>query len=112
MTSPLSLFKNILGVKDAVITKIDGGDDTSDCHVYLRPRLHTLGKCPTCGKKCSGYDDGSGSGESTWRALDLSGKKSFFIARLNESNALNMVFKRLPFPGPFLALGLPRTLNS
>ena len=45
MTSPLSLFKNILGVKDAVITKIDGGDDTSDCHVYLRPRLHTLGKC-------------------------------------------------------------------
>ena len=77
MTSPLSLFKNILGVKDAVITKIDGGDDTSDCHVYLRPRLHTLGKCPTCGKKCSGYDDGSGSGESTWCALDLSGKKVF-----------------------------------
>lgn len=78
MTSGLSLFKNILNVKDAVVTEIVGADSSdADCHVYLRPRLNAPHKCSICGKTCPRYDHGSGSGNSSWRALDLSGKKVF-----------------------------------
>lgn len=62
----------MLGCENTVIEGVDWHEDDTGqlaVTVHVRPRKRQAGRCPACGKKCPGYDQGQG--RRRWRALDL-----------------------------------------
>src|SRR5258708_6104585 len=69
------LWAQMLGCENTVIEGVDwdqrddaGGGQLS-ITVHVRPVRRLAGRCPACGKKRPGYDQGAG--RRRWRALDL-----------------------------------------
>src|SRR5216684_1124199 len=69
------LWAQMLGCENTVIEGVDwdqrddaGGGQLS-ITVHVRPVRRLAGRCPACGKKRPGYDQGDG--RRRWRALDL-----------------------------------------
>ncbi len=62
----------MLGCENTVIEGVDWHEDDTGqlaVTVHVRPRKRLAGRCPACGKKRPGYDQGQG--RRRWRALDL-----------------------------------------
>jgi transposase len=62
----------MLGCENTVIEGVDWHEDDTGqlaVTVHVRPRGRLAGRCPACGKKRPGYDQGQG--RRRWRALDL-----------------------------------------
>ena len=62
----------MLGCENTVIEGVDwheGDAGQLAVTVHVRPRNRLAGRCPACGKKRPGYDQGQG--RRRWRALDL-----------------------------------------
>jgi transposase len=62
----------MLGCENTVIEGVDWHEDDTGqlaVTVRVRPRKRLAGRCPACGKKRPGYDQGQG--RRRWRALDL-----------------------------------------
>ncbi len=75
-----SVWKRLVGVEATVIEGVglegDGGDEV--VVVRVRPTKARQGRCPTCGRRCGGYD--RGSGRRRWRASDLGSPMVFLEA--------------------------------
>ena len=65
---PLRVWKNLLGLRQAVIEEVELDGDGA-LVVSVRPRAGERGRCPHCRRRCAGYD--WGEGRRRWRALDL-----------------------------------------
>jgi len=66
------LWAQMLGCENTVIEGVDWHEDDAGqlaVTVHVRPRKQLAGRCPVCGKKRPGYDQGAG--RRRWRALDL-----------------------------------------
>jgi transposase len=66
------LWAQMLGCENTVIEGVDWHEDDTGqlaVTVHVRPRKRLAGRCPACGKKRPGYDQGQG--RRRWRALDL-----------------------------------------
>lgn len=75
-----SVWKRLVGVEATVIEGVglegDSGDEV--VVVRVRPTKARQGRCPTCGRRCGGYD--RGSGRRRWRASDLGSPMVFLEA--------------------------------
>jgi transposase len=66
------LWATMLGCENTVIEDVDWHEDDTGqlaVTVHVRPCKRLAGRCPACGKKRPGYDQGQG--RRRWRALDL-----------------------------------------
>lgn len=66
------LWARMLGCENTVIEGMDWHEDDAGqlaVTVHVRPGKRLAGRCPACGKKRPGYDQGQG--RRRWRALDL-----------------------------------------
>jgi len=66
------LWAQMLGCENTVIEGVDWHEEDTGqlaVTVHVRPRKRLAGRCPVCGKKRPGYDQGQG--RRRWRALDL-----------------------------------------
>jgi transposase len=66
------LWAAMLGCENTVIEGVDWDEGNAGelaVTVHVRPRKWLAGRCPACGKKRPGYDQGQG--RRRWRALDL-----------------------------------------
>ena len=66
------LWATMLGCENTVIEGVDwheGNTGQLAVTVHVRPGKRLAGRCPACGKKRPGYDQGQG--RRRWRALDL-----------------------------------------
>ena len=82
MASILSILKTILNVKlfhsesQEVVTETvhKYGEDhvQQKILIHCRPIRREQGRCPVCGRKCSGYDD-KNKHEVSWRGPNLNG---------------------------------------
>jgi transposase len=75
------LIKGLLNVKDIIVKDVkfeleNGVTEVLVVSVNLPKRKRN--RCPECGKKCSGYDEGNGT--TRWRALDLGIMKVYIEA--------------------------------
>jgi transposase len=77
------LLKMMQNIKNTVIesVKVEGGPDLWESRLVLnvRPSKGQVFLCPTCGKRCEYYDEGSGV--RYWRGLDLGTMKVYLKAR-------------------------------
>lgn len=62
------LWRAVLGVQNTVIEDIEYDEDAQMVVAHVRPR-RSRGRCGTCGKRASWYDQGQG--RRRWRTLDL-----------------------------------------
>ncbi|OKH84840.1 transposase [Mycobacterium sp. ST-F2] len=63
-----SLWRAVLGVQNTVIEDIEYDEGAQTVVAHVRPR-RSRGRCGTCGKRASWYDQGQG--RRRWRTLDL-----------------------------------------
>jgi transposase len=74
-----ALWARLLGLKKSVVEALSFDDEGAVVLVRVRPYVSEQGRCPHCGRRCSGYD--SGGGLRRWRSLDL-GTVQVFIEAL------------------------------
>lgn len=75
MASANTLCKNLLNVNDVVIENHDfysDSDGVKHLRIKARPKKWKKNFCPTCGRKCPGYDQATTIGK-IWRGLDWGG---------------------------------------
>ena len=81
MVSASTLIKKILGVKDTFIESVEVKENTNsgilEVHIYARPYLRLMGRCPHCGKRCPHYDRSNRL--KAWRALDWNNMRVWII---------------------------------
>lgn len=94
MASLLSILKNVLNINKNCIHVVNCEETTVTVNrygesfeqkrilVHARPYKRMQGRCPKCGKKCSGYDTKQ-STESYWRAPNLNGIPVYILYRPN-----------------------------
>src|SRR5665811_964088 len=68
----------MLGLSKAVVEGVEFDEVEQTIVVSVRPRKATKRRCGLCGKRCPGYDQGSG--RRRWRALDLGTIQTFLEA--------------------------------
>ena len=73
-----TLWARMLGLGKAVVESVEFDEDEQTIVVSVRPRKATKRRCGQCGKRCRGYDQGSG--RRRWRALDLGTIQTFLEA--------------------------------
>ena len=73
-----TLWARMLGLGKAVVESVEFDEDEQTIVVSVRPRKATKRRCGQCGKRCPGYDQGSG--RRRWRALDLGTIQTFLEA--------------------------------
>ena len=66
-----SLAKFIVGVNQMVVEnmEIETLETNPTLIISVRPTKHESSRCPICGKKCKGYDQGNG--RRRWRSMDI-----------------------------------------
>jgi transposase len=67
-------------VEHTVVEAVDltrGGDGEWVLIARVRPDLRRASRCSRCGRRCPGFDQGSG--ERSWRGLDFGTVKVFFV---------------------------------
>ena len=74
----VTLWARLLGLVKAVVEGVEFDEDEQAIIVSVRPRKATKRRCGRCGKRCPGYDQGSG--RRRWRALDLGTIQTFLEA--------------------------------
>jgi len=67
--TPLAILKKIFCTEKAIIEEIIPESDKFIVYVRIPKRVQN--RCPHCGRKCPGYDFGSGYRE--WRGVDVAG---------------------------------------
>ena len=72
------VWRRLLGVEQTVLEKVEFDEDEAAVVAHVRPRKGGRGRCGRCGRRCPGYD--RGSGRRRWRALDLGTIKVFLEA--------------------------------
>ena len=73
-----TLWARMLGLSKAVVEGVEFDEVEQTIVVSVRPRKATKRRCGRCGKRCPGYDQGSG--RRRWRALDLGTIPTFLEA--------------------------------
>ena len=63
-----SLAKYIIGVNQMVVEDVDV-ETPETLIITVRTTKHDSSRCPICGNKCQGYDQGNG--RRRWRSLDI-----------------------------------------
>jgi transposase len=63
------VWKRLLGVEHTVIEQVLFDEDAGALVAMVRPTRSRRHRCPLCGRRCPGYDQGQG--RRRWRALDL-----------------------------------------
>jgi transposase len=63
------LWKRLLGVEHTVVEQVVFDEDAGALVAMVRPTRSRRRRCPLCGRRCPGYDQGQG--RRRWRALDL-----------------------------------------
>lgn len=66
-----SVVKFIAGVNQMVVenVEIETPETNPTLIISVRPTKHESSRCPICGKKCKGYDQGNG--RRRWRSMDI-----------------------------------------
>ena len=66
-----SVVKFIAGVNQMVVenVEIETPETNPTLIICVRPTKHESSRCPICGKKCKGYDQGNG--RRRWRSMDI-----------------------------------------
>ena len=72
------LWKRLLGVEHTVIEQVLYDPDADAVVAVVRPTRSRRQRCPTCQRRCPGYDQGEG--RCRWRALDLGVTRAFLEA--------------------------------
>lgn len=74
-----SLAKFIAGVNGVVVenVEIENPDINPTLIISVRPTKRDSSRCPICGKKCSGYDQGNG--RRRWRGLDIGSSTKVYL---------------------------------
>lgn len=73
------LLTRTLGV-DAKCVRVEGAEPVGDqVEIRLRPRIALRWRCPHCGDRCPGYDQGR---ERRWRALDFGRTQVYVVAHV------------------------------
>ena len=72
------VWKRLLGVEHTVIEQILFDEDAGALVAMVRPTRSRRRRCPLCGRRCPGYDQGQG--RRRWRALDLGTIPAFLEA--------------------------------
>jgi len=72
------LWKRLLGVEHTVIEQVLYDPDADAVVAVVRPTRSRRQRCPTCQRRCPGYDQGEG--RRRWRALDLGVTRAFLEA--------------------------------
>ena len=74
-----SLAKYIAGVNRMVVENVEIEDSKTKPTVIIkiRPTKQDSNRCPICGGKCSGYDQGNG--RRRWRALDIGSSTKVYL---------------------------------
>jgi transposase len=72
------IWRKLLGVEKVIIEELDFDEEQEALIVSVRPTGRGRGCCSVCGRRCSGYD--RGSGRRRWRSLDLGTVKVFLEA--------------------------------
>ena len=70
------VFERVLGLEQTVVESVDFDGD--DLVVEVRPGYRARSRCAECGRRCPGYDQGSG--RRRWRGLDLGTMKVYLEA--------------------------------
>lgn len=63
------VWKRLLGVEHTVVEQIVFDEEAGALVAMVRPTRSRRRRCPLCGRRCPGYDQGQG--RRRWRALDL-----------------------------------------
>ncbi|HEX6351082.1 MAG TPA: ISL3 family transposase [Candidatus Dormibacteraeota bacterium] len=71
-----SLWLNALGVVDAVLEGVSS--EGGDLIVAVRPKARRRHRCPHCGRRAAGFDEGGG--RRRWRTLDVGSSRTFVEA--------------------------------
>ena len=74
----VSLWRDLLGVEKTVVEKVEYDDDGGVLVARVRPASRARNRCGVCGKRCPGYD--SGTGRRRWRTLDFGAVMAFLEA--------------------------------
>ncbi len=74
----VSLWRELLGLEDAVIEGVAFDAAARTVTVSARPRARWRGRCGACRRPAAGYD--AGRGRRRWRALDLGTIQAFVEA--------------------------------
>ena len=74
-----SLAKFIVGVKQMVVEnlEIETPETNPTLIISVRPTKHESSRCPICGKKCKGYDQGNG--RRRWRSMDIGNSVKVYL---------------------------------
>ncbi len=75
------VFRQVLGVQGVVIGDVtmEASPDGDEVLVVLvRPDARSAGRCPTCRRRCPGYDNGAGT--RRWRTLDTATTRTYLEA--------------------------------
>ena len=92
-----NLFRKLLNVNTAVFNNMrieTDQDGVTSVTVMARVKRKESHRCPVCGKKCSGYDQG-GRKVRRWRALDMCGL--LYLSKLKWFKK-NILLHNLLFP--------------
>jgi transposase len=63
------VWKRLLGVEHTVVERVVFDEDAGALVAMVRPTRSRRRRCPLCGRRCPGYDQGQG--RRRWRTLDL-----------------------------------------
>jgi transposase len=63
------VWKRLLGVEHTVVEQVVFDEEAGALVAMVRPTRSRRRRCPLCGRRCPGYDQGQG--RRRWRALDL-----------------------------------------
>ena len=74
-----SLAKFIVGVNQMVVEnmEIETTETNPTLIISVRPTKHESSRCPICGKKCKGYDQGNG--RRRWRSMDIGNSVKVYL---------------------------------
>ena len=72
------VWKRLLGVEHTVVEQVLYDQDAQAVVAMVRPTRSRRRRCPTCARRCPGYDQGQG--RRRWRALDLGVVQAFLEA--------------------------------
>ena len=78
MASKNKIWRKLLGVEKVAIEELDFDEEQEALMVSVRPLGRGRRRCSVCGRRCAGYDQGSG--RRRWRGLDLGTVKVFLEA--------------------------------
>jgi transposase len=63
-----SLWPRLVGVEKTVVERVEFDEAAGAVVAHVRPRASRRSRCGVCGRRCPGYD--RGSGRRRWRGLD------------------------------------------